>query len=180
MKKFLVILLVITTIFGTFCVANAESYIVTTEESRLNIRLADDHSKIVGKLKKGQVFEPDYVDKTWAHFTVKGKHVIAYMGYLTKYSTYLANQGSSSTTKKSSSTSVSSSTKPISECKKYHVVTSGPKLNVRSAASFNSTIITRLNNGATVYVIKKAGSWAKVYYDKTHVGYVWADLIAIG
>ena len=179
MKKFLVILLVITTIFGTFCVANAESYIVTTEESRLNVRLNDDHSQIVGKLKKGQVFEPEYVDRSWAHFTLNGQHVIAYMGYLTKYSDYLAAH-SSSGSNSSSSKPVESSTKPLSECTKYHGKTSGPKLNVRTGASLDSTIITRLYNGSTVYVISKSGSWAKVYYDKTHVGYVWADLIAIG
>ncbi len=179
MRKVVMVLLVVLTIFGSISVASAEKYIVTTNDSRLNVRLNDDHSKIVGKLAKGQVFEPDYIKGCWAHFTLKGKHVIAYMGYLTKYSTYLKSHGkpSSGSGSGSSVSSKPSSLKPFYEYTKAHVKTSGLRLTVRSAPSFEGKVITWLDNGSTVYVIKKSGSWAKIFYDETHVGYVWADLI---
>ena len=183
MKKILCLVVLAMVILTAATSALAEKYIVVTEKDRLNIRLESDHSQIIGKLNHHQVFEPKYVKGGWAHIDVNGKHGIAHMSYLMKYSDYQKAQGKTSSTGGSGSSSKPSSTKPtsskpISECEKYVVATaSGLRLRVRSAASFDSTIMTHLSNGSTVYVIKTSGSWSKIYYDKTHVGYVWAGCI---
>lgn len=163
MRKVLVILIVtlitIATIEAAFASGNnKQQYIVVTEHDRLRIRLNDDHSVVLGKLKKGQVFTPDWVDRDWAHFTYDGKHAIAYMGYLAKY-----NPANPSDSGKSSSG-------------QQYVVNVDSRLNFRVEPDLDAKIICTLKNGTKVTVLSTSGSWARIQVGN-QTGYVWKSYL---
>lgn len=57
------------------------------------------------------------------------------------------------------------------------VATTGGRLNVRSAASTGSSVVTSLGKGSYVTLISRSGSWWKVEYAKDRYGYCHADYI---
>jgi len=57
------------------------------------------------------------------------------------------------------------------------VATSGGKLNVRSQASADSTVVASLNKGNYITLLSKSGSWWKVEYAKGKTGYCHSDYI---
>jgi len=59
------------------------------------------------------------------------------------------------------------------------VVTSGGSLNVRSASSTSSSIVSSLKNGSYVSVIEQSGNFYKVVYASGKVGYCHKNYISV-
>lgn len=57
------------------------------------------------------------------------------------------------------------------------VATAGGRLNVRSQASTDASVVASLNNGSYVTLISQAGSWWKVEYAKGRYGFCHGDYI---
>ena len=59
------------------------------------------------------------------------------------------------------------------------VITSSGRLNVRSQASTNSSVVASLHKGSMVTLISQSGSWWKVEYAKGQYGYCHADYLQL-
>ncbi len=59
------------------------------------------------------------------------------------------------------------------------VTTNSGSLNIRSAASTASSVVSTLRKGSHITLISKSGSWWKVEYEKGRYGYCHADYITI-
>ncbi len=57
------------------------------------------------------------------------------------------------------------------------VTTQGSNLNVRSAPSSGSSVLTRLTNGSFVTLLSRSGNWWRVEYAKGRYGYCHTDYI---
>lgn len=61
--------------------------------------------------------------------------------------------------------------------KTRYVTTSYGKLNVRSGASKNYSVLTRLPKGTEVLVISESGGWSKIVYSGNKVGWVSSEFL---
>ncbi len=114
-----------------------------TPGTNLNMRISPSTtSSILTKLARGTQVLVYSESNGWAKIQVNGRD-----GYVR--SEYLAN------------VATASSSEPRITVK-YVSVSSGSNLNLRSAASTNSSILAKLTNGTEVSVISEANGWAKV------------------
>lgn len=60
------------------------------------------------------------------------------------------------------------------------VATSSGRLNVRSSASTNASVVASVSKGSSITLISKSGSWWKVEYAKGKYGYCHGDYITVG
>ncbi len=168
MKKVLLFTLALVIFLGSTCVASAETFIVTTESDPLNIRLAEDHSQVLGIIRKGKTLKALYTDNYWAYFYYKGKLACAYKSFLTPASSYSSAPGPEApeTVKptKSSSKSKALSTDLAS---KIYVVKDTIKnyLTVRDAKSTSAYALGKLYPGDILYVVYVGREWTRVIYN---------------
>ena len=153
MKKFVVIAVMLLIAISICAVASAEKFVVTTESDPLNIRLASDHSIILGGLKKGTTLNADYTDKFWAYFYYDGQLCCAYKEYLTPVS--------GSTTPKTSkpgptsNATVTSRNVSLNEASMIYVVSDRVNdcIHVRTRKDTKASSLGELYPGDKVYVI---------------------------
>lgn len=60
------------------------------------------------------------------------------------------------------------------------VVTSGGRLNVRSGGGTGYSVKAQLNNGSSVVVLSRSGSWSRILYNGISYGYVSSSYLSQG
>jgi mannosyl-glycoprotein endo-beta-N-acetylglucosaminidase len=144
-----------------------KKYVNVEADSSLLLRQrASTSSPVISRLKRGTSANVLSTSGIWAKVTVSGKTGYVHAGYLS--STKLTSKTStpSSTGTADGSTSTGSQT-----IQKVVKVSSGSSLNMRTAPSTTTSVITQLSNGTVVQVISEANGWVKVNA-KGKTGYV--------
>ena len=174
MKRFIALTLAVLIALSLCAVASAEKYVVNTESTPLNIRLASDHSVILGGIAKGKTVNIDYFDKFWGYFTYDGQLAVVYKEYLVKA------DGSSkpSTTPSTSKPGPSSSSAPkkiisINEASMIYVVSDNVNdcIHVRTRKDTKASSLGELYPGDRVFVVSHGYKWSRVVFEGRY-GYV--------
>ena len=168
MKKILIMVITLAMLLTTTSISNAETFIVTTKKDPLNIRLAEDHSQILGEIAKGKTLEALYTDSYWAYFYYQGKLAVAYTLYLT--STSNSGPETPSTPTGSSTSSYKPQYVSTDMASKLFVVTDTIRdhLTVRRSKSASSRALGKLYPGDLVYVVNTGSQWTRIVYDNQY------------
>lgn len=169
-----------------------ETGVVVTKTGELNIRAGmSKDDKIVGTAKKGSKIH--VLKKTGEWYKVQlddGTTGYANRSYI-KLGAEGADSEATSASKsdqKDSATKAGEKTdtdakKPVKEdtLKGEGVVsTKGSPANVRASGSLKAEVVAKVDKGAKVQVVAKAGDWYKVELDDGTMGYVQRNLIKLG
>ncbi len=124
-------------------------YVSVNPGSYLNLRAsASNNASILTKLDNGSSVTVYSVSNGWAKVTANGKN-----GYVS--SKYLVSSNSDST-------GTAAQPKTTTGTIQYVSVNPGSYLNLRTRASDNASILTKLANGSSVTVYSVSNGWAKV------------------
>ena len=165
MKKFLLLTFVFILTFCCVSVASAEKYVVNTESDPLRIRLASDHSQILGQFRKGTVIDALYTDRYWAYFYYDGQLAVSYLEYL------IPASSSSTTTTTTTSTSHTSSAPArvvsTNEASKIFRVRDSVNdcINARVSKSTSARSLGKLYPGDILYVVNVGYKWTRIVYN---------------
>lgn len=169
-----------------------ETGVVVTKTGELNIRAGmSKDDKIVGTAKKGSKIH--VLKKTGEWYKVQlddGTTGYANRSYIKLGGEEADSEATSASKsdKKESATKAGEKTdtdtkKPVKEdtLKGEGVVsTKGSPANVRASGSLKAEVVAKVDKGAKVQVVAKAGDWYKVELDDGTKGYVQRNLIKLG
>ncbi|MFR2457835.1 MAG: SH3 domain-containing protein [Christensenellales bacterium] len=140
----------------------------TVIASRLNMRAsASTTGALLTKIPNGATVTVLGTTGAWSHIRYG-----SYTGYV--MSQYLRINGSSTAQPTAAPTQEPTAEPTIGTA----TVTSGSRLNMRSAKSTSASVVTRIPSGATVGVISYASDWSKVTYNG-YTGYVSSPYISM-
>ncbi len=169
-----------------------ETGVVITKTGDLNIRAGmSKDDKVVGTAKKGSKIH--VLKKTGEWYKVQlddGTTGYANRSYIKLGGEEADSEATSASKsdKKESATKAGEKTdtdtqKPVKEdtLKGEGVVaTKGSPANVRASGSLKAEVVAKVDKGAKVQVVAKAGDWYKVQLDDGTTGYVQRNLIKLG
>ena len=140
----------------------------TVIASRLNMRAsASTTGALLTKIPNGATVTVLGTTGAWSHIRYG-----SYTGYV--MSQYLRINGNSTAQPTAAPTQEPTAEPTIGTA----TVTSGSRLNMRSAKSTSASVVTRIPSGATVGVISYASDWSKVTYNG-YTGYVSSPYISM-
>ena len=181
MKRFISLTLTVLIALSICTIASAEKYVVNTESTPLNIRLASDHSVILGGIAKGKTVNIDYFDKFWGYFTYDGQLACVYKSYLVKVGDSSTAPTTPSTSKPGPSRS-SAPKKVISTNEASMIYSVGDEvkdcITVRAKKSSDAKILGRVYPGEYLYVVNVGSTWTRVVYDGQY-GFVKTKYIVL-